>query len=85
MAGWHGCLVWAGPADEALITLMYQLKALTGSDWLLILPQISERADRVIDTLYTALLYDGKISQTDYDVLSLLALMWGVAVPDELL
>lgn len=73
------------PADEALITLMYQLKALTGSDWLLILPQISERADRVIDTLYTALLYDGKISQTDYDVLSLLALMWGVAVPDELL
>ncbi len=73
------------PSDEALIALMYQLKALNSRDWLLIVGQIHENGTRIVDTLYTAFLYDGKITQEEYDLLGLLALMWDVALPKDLL
>lgn len=73
------------PSDEALIALMYRLKALNRHDWLLIVGQIHENGTRIVDTLYTAFLYDGKITQEEYDLLGLLALMWDVALPKDLL
>lgn len=74
---------------ETLIALMYQLLALNEADWLIIMAKIGAHHDRaylhrVLEVLYTAMLYDGKMTQLKYDILALVARLWQVALPTEL-
>lgn len=71
--------------DEQLITLMYQIQVLDATDWLILFVAIAEQDEArlrlILDTMCTACVYDGKVTQAEYDLLMMLSMMWQVQMP----
>ena len=68
--------------DDGLITLMHQTWVLDDMDWLVLILGIkSEQTQLILETLCTALVYDGVLGQMEYDLLAVFSVLWQGEMP----
>lgn len=65
--------------DDGLIGLCHRVRCLSVSDWVAVLMNI-DGGWTLMETLGTAFLYDGQISQDEHELMGLLSLLWGVVI-----
>lgn len=70
------------PSDTVLITLMHQVWVLDEMDWLVLLFGATDTNPQpVLETICTALVYNGQLGQREYDLLSALVVFWQGEMP----
>lgn len=67
--------------DDTIIKLMYQVRVLSVSDWWVLMGAMNDTHRSVLDGVATAMVYDGVLTQYEYDLLAVLAVLWQKPMP----